>query len=140
MVNLIIVCHGGLADGLLNAMELIVGPQEGVVAIRLDEQDPIDQLETRIETAVQTRLAGQEVLILVDLFGASPFNVSSRVANRNPGVEVITGANLPMLVETVLQRESASLKELTAIAQEAGAASVKVLSKLMSPDGDPAVA
>jgi mannose PTS system EIIA component len=131
MVNLIIVCHGSLADGLVNAMELIAGPQEGVTAIRLEEDDPIDQLEQRIEAAVQARPAGQGVLILADLFGASPFNASARVANRNPGVDVVTGVNLPMLLETALQRDSASLSELTALAEEAGAGSVKVLSKLI---------
>ena len=139
MVNLIIVCHGGLADGLVNAMELIAGPQEGIVAIRLDEEDPIDELETRIENAVRACPADQEVLILVDMFGASPFNASSRVANRHPGVEVITGVNLPMLVETALQRESASLADLTLTAQEAGSGSIKVLSQLLNQGNDPAV-
>ncbi len=139
MVKLIIVCHGGLAEGLINAMELIAGSQEGVVGIRLDEQDPIDELDTRVELAVQDRLAGQEVLILVDLFGASPFNASCRVANRNAGVEVITGVNLAMLLETALQRESSTLTELTAIALEAEAGSVKVLSKMMRPENDPDV-
>lgn len=139
MVNLIIVCHGELANGLVNAMELIAGPQEGIVAIGLQEEDPIDQLESRIEAAVRASLPDQEVLILVDLFGASPFNASSRVANRNPGVEVITGVNLPMLVETALQHDSASLADLTTIAQEAGAGSIKVLSQLMNLGSDPAV-
>ncbi len=139
MVKLVVVCHGALAEGLINAMELIAGTQEEVVALRLEETDAIDGLETRVEAAVQERQAGQEVLILVDLFGASPFNVSSRVAMRNEGVEVITGVNLPMLLETALGRENTSLVELVKVAREAGAGSVKVLSDLLQA-GDQAPA
>jgi len=139
MVKLVVVCHGALAEGLLNAMELIAGTQEEVVALRLEETDSIDDLEARVEAAVQERQAGQEVLILVDLFGASPFNVSSRVAMRNAGVEVITGVNLPMLLETALGRENVALVELVKVAREAGAGSVKVLSDLLQA-GDQAPA
>ena len=131
MVKLIIVSHGTLAEGLMNAMELIVGPQPEVVALRLEEADSIDGLESQVEAAVQARQAGQEVLILVDLFGASPFNVSSRVAMRHAKVDVITGVNLPMLLETALGREYMSLVELVKVAREAGAGSVKVLSDLL---------
>ncbi len=139
MVKLVIVCHGALAEGLMNALELIVGPQPEVVALRLDEADSIDGLESQVEAAVQARQAGQEVLILVDLFGASPFNVSSRVAARHPGVDVITGVNLPMLLETALGRENLSLVELVKVCQEAGASSVKVLSDLLQAGDQPPV-
>jgi PTS system mannose-specific IIA component len=134
MVKLIIVCHGALANGLLNAMELILGSQEEIYAFRLDEEDSIDDLEASIDRAVQERQPGQEVLILVDLFGASPFNISARVASRNSGIEVITGVNLAMLLETTLQREGNDLLELTSVAREAGRSSIKVLSDLMSQD------
>jgi mannose/fructose/sorbose-specific phosphotransferase system IIA component len=139
MVKLVIVCHGALADGLMNAMELIVGPQPEVVALRLDEADSIDGLESQVETAVQERQAGQEVLILVDLFYASPFNVSSRVAMRHAGVEVITGVNLPMLLETALGRDNVPLVELVKVARDAGTGSIKVLSDLLQA-GDQAPA
>jgi mannose/fructose/sorbose-specific phosphotransferase system IIA component len=131
MVKLVVVCHGALAEGLINAMELIIGSQPEVVALRLDEADSIDGLEAQVEAAVQERQAGQEVLILVDLFCASPFNVSARVAMRNLGVEVITGVNLPMLLETALGRENVPVVELVKIARDAGAGSVKVLSELL---------
>ena len=131
MVKLVVVCHGALAEGLINAMELIIGSQPEVVALRLDEADSIDGLESQVEAAVQERQAGQEVLILVDLFCASPFNVSSRVAMRNLGVEVITGVNLPMLLETALGRDNLPVVELVKIARDAGAGSVKVLSDLL---------
>lgn len=135
MIKLVVVCHGALAAGLVNAMELIAGSQPDVLAVSLEEGDSIDGLEESLQKIVMERQAGQEVLILVDLFGASPFNVSARVANRNPGVEVITGVNLAMLLETALGRENMTLSELTSLARDAGANSVKVLSNLLESGG-----
>ena len=60
------------------------------------------------------------VLILVDLLGASPFNVSAALMENNPRVQVVTGVNLPMLLETVTQREYLPLAELTNLARQAG--------------------
>ncbi len=133
MVKLVIVCHGALADGLVNAMELIAGPQPEVTAIGLGEEDPIDELEARVEAAVASQPEGEGTLILVDLFGASPFNVSARVAVRHPDVDVVTGANLAMLIEAAMQRQGCTLPEVVEIARQAGAESVKVLSELLGP-------
>lgn len=138
MIKIIVVCHGELADGLVNAMELIAGPQPGVKAIGLGEEDPIDELEARVEEAVTAGEEGESALVLVDLFGASPFNVSARVAVRHPNVEVITGVNLAMLLETSLGREGCALPELIAIARDASAGSVKILSELLGTGSQPA--
>ena len=138
MVRLVIVCHGSFADGLVNAMELIAGPQPEITTIALGEEDAIDGLEAQVEAAVAAQPEGEGVLVLVDLFGASPFNVSARVAVRHPNVEVITGVNLAMLLEAALQREGCTLPELAAIAREAGTGSVKVLSELLGTGGQPA--
>ena len=132
MIKLIVVCHGKLAVGLVDAMQVIMGPQENLTAISLEEEDSIDGLEARVETAVQDRQPGEGVLIMTDLFGASPFNVSARVAARNDAVDVITGANLAMLLETALQRENTTVAELVKIAKEASSSSVKVLSEIMN--------
>jgi PTS system mannose-specific IIA component len=131
MVKVILVCHGRLAEGLVDAMNLITGPQEGITAIGLGEEDSIDELESRVETRVQDRQPGEVVLILADLFGASPFNVSARVASRNQDVEVITGVNLGMLLELATQRDGKTLSQLATLAREAGSNSVKVLSDLL---------
>ncbi len=133
MIKLVIVCHGAFADGLVNAMELIAGPQPEIASIGLDEGDSIDELEARVEAAVAGLPEGEGALVLVDLFGASPFNVSARVAVRHPNVEVITGVNLAMLLEAALQRQGCTLPEVVEIAREASAGSVKILSELLGP-------
>lgn len=131
MIKLIVIGHGAMAEGLVHAMELIVGSQEEVVAIRLDETDSIDELESRVEVAVVQNSSESGTLILVDLFGASPFNVSARVASRHPNVDVITGVNLPMLLETAMNRQNVTLSELVDMARQIGVGGVKVLSDLV---------
>jgi mannose/fructose-specific phosphotransferase system component IIA len=76
-----------------------------ILKLRLKETDPIEGLSDRLDQAIQEVNDGDGVLILVDLFGASPFNVSARLTQKYKNVQVVTGINLPMLPETALQRE-----------------------------------
>ena len=129
MVNLILVSHGNLAEGLIDAMRLIVGDQEGILAVVLKETDPIEGLSDRLDQAIQEVNDGDGVLILVDLFGASPFNVSARLTQKYSNVQVVTGINLPMLLETALQREGQTIVELARFAVEAGRSGIKSLQE-----------
>lgn len=136
MVGLLLVAHGKMASGLLNAMELIVGEQENVAAVELQEMDAIDALEATIDAQVQQLNSGDGVLVFVDLFGASPFNASARVAMRYEDVDVITGVNLPMLLETVLNRASTDLQGVIDVAKQVGVDGVRVLKQLMKDQLD----
>jgi len=129
MVGMLIVTHGRLGEGLLDAMQMIAGPQERVEVISLKEGDSIDELKDKILNAVKTLDDGSGVLVFVDMFGASPSNAAAYLLNEN--VEVITGVNLPMLLEIVSFRESSSLQELGANAMTAGVESVKSLTQLL---------
>ena len=131
MVNLLLVSHGDLADGMLSAMHLIVGEQEGVIAISLKETDSIDELETRVDAAIEELSVSGSVLLLVDLFGASPFNICVKLIAKHPDLQVVTGINLPMLLETVMQREGQPVEELAKIASEAGRNGIRSLQELM---------
>lgn len=129
MVGMLIVTHGRLGEGLLDAMEMIAGPQEKVNFVSLKEGDSIDELKDKILNAVKTLDDGNGVLVFVDMFGASPSNAAAYLVNEN--VEVITGVNLPMLLEIASFRESSSLQELAANAMSAGVESVKNLTQLL---------
>ena len=135
MVNFLLVSHGDLAEGMLSAMQLIVGEQEGVIAISLKETDSIDDLQTRVETAVEELSKTGSVLILVDLFGASPFNICVKLLDKKPGLQFVSGLNLPMVLETVMQREGQSAEELAKVAAEAGRSGIKSLRELMDQAG-----
>ena len=136
MVGILLVAHGQMASGLLNATELIVGEQEAVATIELKEMDAIDALEASIDQEVRKLNSGDGVLVLVDLFGASPFNASARVAVRYPDVDVITGMNLPMLLETVMNKETSDLQSLIEIATNAGMGGVRVLKQLLNSQAE----
>jgi len=129
MVGMLIVTHGRLGEGLLDAMQMIAGPQERVDFVSLKEGDSIDELKERILSAVKMLDDGSGVLVFVDMFGASPSNAAAYLLNEN--VEVITGVNLPMLLEIVSFRESSSLQELSANAMTAGVESIKNLTQLL---------
>lgn len=132
MVGILIVSHGRLAEGVLDAMQMIVGEQEAVDYLSLSPNDSVDGLPGRI-TSVATKLnQGDGVLILTDLFGASPFNASGMATQTSEfPIDVITGFNLGMLIETVLGREGKSLSELSSLAYDSGISSIKRLSDLM---------
>ena len=129
MVGMLIVTHGRLGEGLLDAMQMIAGPQEKVDFVSLKEGDSIDELKERILSAVKMLDDGSGVLVFVDMFGASPSNAAAYLLNEN--VEVITGVNLPMLLEIVSFRESSSLQELSPNAMTAGVESIKNLTQLL---------
>ncbi len=131
MVNLLVITHGDFADGLVDAMQLIIGPQEGIQTLSLKETDAIDLLGERVQTAVQELDQGEGVLVLVDLLGASPFNISARLSMENKNVDVVTGVNLPMLLETAMQRQEMSLREVAAVAKEAGTSGIVIVSEKM---------
>ena len=125
-----------MADGLLDAMRMIVGPQESLVGVGLQEGDAIEGLLERVTQAVAQVDHGDGVLLLVDVFGASPFNASARLAMAREKVEVLSGVSLPMLLEVVTQREGLSLEEAVAIAREAGSSGIRTLSETLGKSVD----
>lgn len=131
MVGIVVVCHGAMGDGLLDAARMIVGEQEGVVAVNLREEDSVESLMDRVAVAVEEVDRGDGVLILVDVFGASPFNASARLAMQRDQIEVISGVSLPMLLELFVQREGQSLAELVEVAREAGTTGIRTLSETL---------
>jgi len=128
LVGIVIVSHGEMADGMLDAARMIVGEQEGIATVSLKEMDDVEGLTERVDAAITQVNAGEGVLVMVDLFGASPFNASTRLAMERDDIEVITGMSLPMLVEVAVQRDGADLQQLVHIAREAGTSGVRTLS------------
>lgn len=128
MIGVVLVSHGPMADGMLEAARMIVGEQEGLLAVSLEEMDDVEGLMDKITAAVNTVDTGDGTLILVDVFGASPFNASARLAMTRDKIEVITGMNLPMLLELTIQRQDKNLEELTKITLEAGSSSIRTFS------------
>ena len=135
MVGLLLISHGAMAEGMLDAARMIVGSMEAVAAVSLKEEDAVEDLMERIEAALQEVDQGDGTLLMVDAFGASPFNASARLAlSRKDNLEVITGMNLPMLLELAVMREGQDLAALIQIALEAGTSGIRTLSQSLKSE------
>lgn len=132
MIGLVIVTHGELAAGLIQAARMIIGEMPSVVGVSLKESQSIEGLQIEIEKAVREVDHGEGVLIFVDMIGASPLNCSAQVAAQREDIEAITGVNLPMLLETAMQREFQTFDELVAAAVQAGRESIRDLTGLLN--------
>ena len=130
MINIVIVSHADLGDALIRAAEMIAGSAEGLYSVPLLPEDSPETFGEKLETALQ-EIKDQETLILIDLFGGTPYNVAARQVLKE-NVECVTGANLPMLLELVMSRDGASLSELAKEITQAGQESVKNLGPMLS--------
>ena len=133
MINILIVSHADLGHALIRAAEMIVGPIESIAAVSLLPGESPEGFEEKLD-AVLAKFEGEGTLILIDLFGGTPYNVAVRRVLQD-NVECVTGANLPMVLELVMSRDDASLSELAQQVAEAGQNSVKNLGPMLSRSG-----
>lgn len=129
MIGIVLISHGNFAEGLLDAAEMITGEAEKIACIGLQPMDDVDQLVDRIQDAVDQVNDGDGVLLLVDLFGASPFNAGGRLfLEKKDHLELVTGMNLPMLVELLVAREGLDLDGASQMVLQAGVSGINRLS------------
>jgi PTS system mannose-specific IIA component len=114
VIGLVLVSHGRLADALLETASEIVGPFERARSLAVSRSESLTAIEERICAAVRQVDGGDGVLILADMFGGTAANVALQLVGRHH-VEVVTGANLPMLLKVATAIDTAT--DLTALAQ-----------------------
>ena len=119
MVGVVLAGHGQLAAALLASAELILGEQEQVVTVALEPGQSLDELQILIGEAITHAEQGDGVLVLLDLYGGTPSNATALHLQR-ARLEAVTGTNLPMLLEVLLNRQEQDLTALTALAEEIG--------------------
>ncbi len=103
MIGIVIVAHGGLAQEYLAAMQHVVGPQSGSVAISIGAEDDRGDKQAEIARAIEGVDQGDGVVVVTDIFGGTPSNLAMNAcesANR----KVLYGANLPMLIKLAKAR------------------------------------
>lgn len=118
MIGIVIVAHGRLAEEYLAAVEHVVGKQVGIRAITIEPDHDRALKEAEICAAVDSVDEGEGVVVVTDMFGGSPSNLSMRACmpeNRR----IVYGANLPMLIKLAKSRRL-PLNEAVAISLEAG--------------------
>lgn len=133
MVNLIVVTHGEFGAYLVEAAERIVGPQgEGVRCVGISERLPMDDVSRRLGETIERLNTDEGLVIVTDIPGGSPSNVALRLTRELPGVHVISGVNLYMLVTAFNFRKTASAAALVEKMIEAGKRAVADVKTLFA--------
>lgn len=130
MIGLLIVTHCDLGKEFLNAAEFILGRMESTDVISITQASDSEKIHKSIEEKIALLDKGEGVLILTDMFGGTPSNLSLSFL-QNEKVEVLTGVNLPMVIAIAQNRSSLKLSELAEKAQEAGKVSISLAGKLL---------
>ena len=134
MVTIIVAAHGESAPALLKTAGMILGNFENVHPVTfLPGQGPEDLVEEYIRIVEASE--AEETLLLVDLFGGSPYNAGAQFAATREGVDVVSGVNVPMLIEVIsgAGRKSATLKSLVAKAHKAGTKGIRSFQEANQP-------
>ena len=118
MVGVIICTHGNSAPELLKSAEMICGKQENCQTVSFKEGESLEQLKSEISEKI-SQLKGT-VFCLTDLKGGTPFNTLVSLLKSNPEMKIITGVNIPMLLELFINRSQLEKEELLSGITEAG--------------------
>jgi len=131
----VIVTHYGLGEEFLHALRLIVPNAPAFLAVGIEPTQSVEEMRGAIAQALTRAEQGQGVLVLTDMFGGTPSNISlSFLADHK--VEVVTGVNLPMLIKLATLSEDKPLEDLASFIKSYGQRNISVASEIL-PDQDP---
>lgn len=131
MIGVIIATHGDLGRELLETAVRITGNEAGIDLLSIDYDDDVDDIFAKYEKAIASNDCGDGILILTDMFGGTPSNISLSYL-RNTNVEVLTGVNLPMMIRVLADRSQAqTVTELARAAREDAQAGIVLASDVM---------
>lgn len=124
-MNILLVSHGELCTGVLDAYQMLVAESSNVHAVSLTDTG-IDDFRTRLNEKIDELLRQGPLLILADLIGGTPYNECyARFLTSPNEIRLVTGLNLPMLIETGMEAQTSSdLEALYQTAISAGTAGV----------------
>ena len=128
-VGIILVAHTDYASALLRTTEFILGPLGDCTSISVDVAFDVSETVQRLNDAAQLLDKGAGVLILTDMFGGTPTNLSLALLTTHK-VEVVTGVNLPMVIKAFSAR-MLPLKDLAELVGEAGRQGIVVAGAVL---------
>ncbi|MEX6284005.1 PTS mannose transporter subunit IIAB [Providencia hangzhouensis] len=139
-IAIMIGTHGVAAEQLLRTTEMLIGEQDNVSFIDFIPGENADTLFDKYTQKLTDLDTSKGVLFLVDTWGGSPFNAASRIVNEHDNYDIITGVNVPMLVETFMCRDdNPSMNELITVALETGRGGVRSFKfKEVEAEAEPA--
>ena len=131
MIGLVIVTHGGLANEFRAALEHVVGAQSLLETVSIGPEDDMELRRRDILDAVRRADGGGGVVLLTDMCGGTPSNLSISIMDE-ARVEVIAGVNLPMLIKLASVRAETDLVKAVDLAKEAGRKYISVASQVLA--------
>lgn len=123
MIGIVVVSHGLLSEQLVGAASLILGEAKAIKAVTFMARESLEDLRKKTSEAAN-EFTEDGCLILTDIMGGSATNVSIEIMKSRKDVYVVTGANLPMLLEAMNSREGNSLKDLANQVSNSGTRSI----------------
>jgi len=130
LVGAVLVTHANLGEVLVETAHAIVGKVEHILSVSVAWGDPLEEAEKRIQAALKKVDQGSGVLILTDMFGGTPSNISLSFLEEDR-VEVISGVNLAMVIK-IANQGSETLSDLAQAVREHGIQQISVASALLA--------
>lgn len=132
MVGVVVITHGKLAEELISAVKFVVADKSAVKmeGVSLDPREEFEAFSQKIKNTIKRIDDGDGVLLVTDMFGGTPSNVSLTFLEEKK-VEVISGVNLPMLLKLATISSKLTLDEAVKMAESAGRDNIIVASKLL---------
>ncbi len=131
MIGIVVVTHSQLGDALIEAAEFIIGNKpEALVSVSIDLTENAEVLRNKIAKGIKKVKSKDGVLILTDMFGGTPSNLSYSFLEEGR-IEVIAGVNLPILIQAVNTRGKKDLAKLAVKLEKFGKKSISLASSIL---------
>jgi len=131
MIGILLVTHANLGNALIETVEFISGKKEThISAVSINIQEDPETLRKKIKKAISDVQTEKGVIILTDMFGGTPSNLSYSFLEEGR-VEVISGVNLPILFKAVNSRSKMNMDALTSVLVEYGKKSISLASDIL---------
>ena len=131
MIGIVVVTHSGLGEALIESAEMILeGPLEAATAVSVDLSQSAEQMRKKISAGIKAVGKDKGVLILTDMFGGTPSNLSLSFLEEGR-IEVLTGVNLPVVIRAAKMRKDKNLNELAESLQAYGRKSIALASGVL---------
>jgi PTS system mannose-specific IIA component len=131
MIGIVLVTHSQLGASLIETAEFILGTKtQGTVAVSINVKENVDELRTKIASAIKAVDQKNGILILTDMFGGTPSNLSYSFL-EDGRIEVISGVNLPLLIRAVGLQKETDLSHVAKVLVASGKQSISLASGIL---------
>jgi len=131
MIGIVIVTHSQLGEALIGAAEFIIGSRpDSIESVSIDLSENAEKLRSKIDRGIKEVMGQEGVIILTDMFGGTPSNLSYSFLEEGR-IEVLSGVNLPILIQAVNMRKKKALDQLAADLETFGKKSISLASGIL---------